>query len=166
MRSRAPKPKIRAIENLGGTRMRPANIRRLMAACAAVAGLLTAALPAAAQTTSDPTMRPDTPMPAYPAQSRKNKEASVVQMKLCVEADGRVSKADVAQTSGYPNLDNAVVKWVKSIQFNPAVKGSTPVALCDFAMSYEFQVTKGPTRQQQTNNPFDIGPVTGAANGP
>ncbi|MEQ1784189.1 MAG: energy transducer TonB [Hyphomonadaceae bacterium] len=146
--------------------MRHANIRRLMVACAAVAGLLTAAMPAAAQTTSDPTMRPNTPLPAYPTQSRKAKEAGVVQLKLCVEADGRVSKADVSQTSGYTNLDNAVLKWVKGIQLNPAMKGSTPVALCDFGMSYEFQVTKGPTQQPQTNNPFDIGPVTGAANGP
>ena len=47
---------------------------------------------------TDPTLRPNTPMPAYPAQSRKRKEAGVVRMKLCVEADGRVSKADLAET--------------------------------------------------------------------
>ena len=46
------------------------------------------------------------------------------------------------------------------------MKGATPVAVCDFPMKYEFQVTKGPDRLQQTNNAFDIGPATGLASGP
>jgi hypothetical protein len=46
------------------------------------------------------------------------------------------------------------------------MKASTPVAVCNFPMKYEFQVTKSPDRQQQTNNAFDIGPATGLASGP
>ncbi|MFT3723600.1 MAG: energy transducer TonB [Hyphomonadaceae bacterium] len=122
--------------------------------------------PVATEATTDPSLRPDTPMPAYPKQSRAKKEAGVVRVKLCVEADGRVTKADIAQTSGFPNLDNAVLKWVQGVRFNAAMKGATPVAVCDFPLKYEFQVTKGPTRQEQTTNPFDIGPATGLATGP
>lgn len=122
--------------------------------------------PAATVATTDPTLRPNTPLPAYPQQSRKNMEAGIVRMKLCVEADGRVSKADVVETSGFPNLDNAALKWVRDVRFIPALQGTTPVALCDFRLKYEFQVTKGPTRQQQTSNPFDIGPPAGMAKGP
>ncbi len=122
--------------------------------------------PFAAEATIDPTLRPNTPMPDYPKQSRAKKEAGIVRVKLCVDAAGHVTKADLAQTSGFPNLDNAVLKWVQGIQFNAAMKGSTPVAVCDFPLKYEFQVTKGPTRQEQTTNPFDIGPATGLATGP
>jgi TonB family protein len=152
-----------------------ATVRNLLLAGVAVVGLGAASLftahaeqqttitPAAA---TDPTLRPNTPMPTYPPQSRKRKEAGVVRIKLCVEADGRVSKADLAETSGFPNLDNAVLTWVKGVKFNPATNGTTAVALCDFPLKYEFQVTKGPTTQQQTNNAFDIGPPTGLAGGP
>ena len=122
--------------------------------------------PTATESISDPTLRPNTPLPAYPRESRPKKEAGVVRIKLCVEVDGRVSKADLAQTSGFTNLDNAVLKWAKWIQLSPAMKGATPVAVCDFPMKYEFQVTKGPDRQQKANNAFDIGPATGLASGP
>lgn len=122
--------------------------------------------PGAAETTTDPSLRPNTPMPDYPKQSRSKKEAGVVRVKLCVDAAGHVTKADLAQTSGFPNLDAAVMKWVQGVQFNAAMKGATPVAVCDFPLKYEFQVTKGPTRQEQTTNPFDIGPATGLAAGP
>ncbi len=155
-------------------------MRRTTACCLMIASLtfpgLLAALPpsahaepqspAATDATSDPTLRPNTPLPAYPRESRPKKEAGVVRIKLCVEADGQVSKADLAQTSGFANLDNAVLKWAKGLQLNPAMKASTPVAVCNFPMKYEFQVTKSPDRQQQTNNAFDIGPATGLASGP
>lgn len=120
----------------------------------------------AAEATSDPTLRPNTPMPAYPRESRARKEAGVVRVTLCVEADGSVGKADLRETSGFPNLDNAVLKWVKDIRFNPAMKDASAVAVCDVPFKYEFLVVKGPPRQQQTTNPFDIGPATGIASGP
>ena len=155
--------------------MTPTTVRRLMIAGPAVAGLLTPSLLAAhadpqtlaaAEARPDPTLRPDTPLPAYPREARGKREAGVVRMTLCIEADGRVSKADLAQTRGFPNLDNAVLKWANGIRFNPAMKGATPVTLCDFPMTYAFRVTKGPTQQQQTNNAFDAGPATALASGP
>jgi TonB family protein len=113
---------------------------------------------AATEATADPTLRPNTPLPVYPPQSRKNKEAGIVRLTLCVDAAGRVARADLAQSSGFTNLDNAVLKWAQDIQFNPAMKGSAPVAVCDFPLKYEFQVTKGPTQQTRTTNRFCIGP--------
>ena len=116
-------------------------------------------VPAATEATSDPTLRLNTPLPVYPPQSRKKKEAGVVRLMLCVDAAGRATKVDLAQSSGFPNLDNAVLKWAQDIQFNPAMNGSAPVAVCDFPLKYEFQVTKGPTQPPtRTTNPFDIGP--------
>jgi TonB family protein len=147
--------------------MKHANVRSLaivgaIAASLAVSPTLAAyadQTPVATEAASDPTLRLNTQMPVYPPQSRRNKEAGVVRVKLCVDETGRTTKADLSETSGFPNLDNAVLKWVKDIRFNPAMKGSAPVAVCDFPLKYEFQVTKGkdllPTR---TTNPFDIGP--------
>ena len=135
-------------------------VRSLMIASLAMASLATASahadppVPAA----TDPTLRPTTPMPVYPPQSRKKKEAGVVRLMLCVDAAGRATKVDLTQSSGFPNLDNAVLKSAQEIQFNPAMNGSSPVAVCDFPLKYEFQVTKGPTQQSRTTNPFDIGP--------
>ena len=143
---------------------RLATVCSLMIASLAMASLATASahadppVPAATEATSDPTLRPTTPMPAYPPQSRKKKEAGVVRLMLCVDAAGRATKVDLTQSSGFPNLDNAVLKWAQEIQFNPAMKGSAPVAVCDFPLKYEFQVTKSPTQQSRTTNPFDIGP--------
>src|ERR1051325_8488085 len=150
-----------------------ATVRSLMIAGLAIASVTTATLACAdpptqtaAAATTDPTFRPKTPLPAYPAESRKNKEAGVVHVKLCIDATGKVTKADLSESSGFPNLDNAVLKWIQGVQFNPAMNGPPPVALCDFPFKYEFQITKGPTRQEKTNNPFDIGPAGGLAAGP
>jgi len=116
------------------------------------------AQPAPAPTT-DPSMRPNTPLPVYPPASRKKLEAGVVRLSLCIDATGRVNKTDLTQSSGFPNLDNAVLKWAHDLQLNPAKSGATPVAVCDFPFKYEFQVTKGPDQlMTRTTNPFDIGP--------
>jgi protein TonB len=115
--------------------------------------------PPAPAPTTDPSMRPNTPLPVYPPASRKKQEAGVVRLSLCIDAAGRVSKADLTQSSGFPNLDNAVLKWAQDLQVNPAKSGATPVAVCDFPFKYEFQVTKGPDQlMTRTTNPFDIGP--------
>ncbi len=83
----------------------------------------------------------------------------MVKLSLCVDAAGQVTKADVAHSSGFPNLDNAVLKWIHGVEMNPAMQGATPVAVCDIPFSYEFKVTKGPDKlQNRTTNPFDIGP--------
>jgi TonB family protein len=142
---------------------------KLAAVSSLVIMALAAALPLAAHaapqaqpvaaTTTDPSMRPNTPLPVYPPASRSKKEAGVVRLTLCVDAAGHVTKSDLAQSSGFPNLDNAVLKWAHDLQLNPAKSGDTPVAVCDFPIKYEFQVTKGQTQlPTRTTNPFDIGP--------
>jgi protein TonB len=136
-----------------------------LAICAAGLPLAAYADPPTPEPTRYPSLRPNTPLPAYPAASRRHKEAGVVKMALCVDATGKVTKADVAQSSGFPNLDNAAVKWAVGLQVNPALAGATPVAVCDVPFSYEFKVTKGPTQPPtRTTNPFDIGPPS--ASGP
>lgn len=117
--------------------------------------------------TTDPSFRPNTPLPVYPPASRRNKEAGVVRLRLCIDGAGNVAKADLAQSSGFPNLDNAVLKWASGLQLNPAKSGDKPVAICDFPFKYEFQVTKGPEQPMtRTTNPFDVGPPSGMASGP
>jgi TonB family protein len=112
-----------------------------------------------AQVTTDPTIRPNTALPVYPPASRKKQEAGVVKLALCVDVKGKVTRTDLAESSGFPNLDNAVLKWAKALTLNPAKAGETPVAVCDVPFNYEFQVTKGPDQlMTRTTNPFDIGP--------
>jgi protein TonB len=134
-----------------------------IAVCAFAAPLAARAAPPAPtpEPTSYPSLRPNTPLPEYPAASRRHKEAGVVKVALCVDATGKVTKADMAQSSGFPNLDKAVVKWIVGLQVNPALAGATPVAVCDIPFSYEFKVTKAPTQPPtRTTNPFDVGPAS------
>ncbi|MEO8136769.1 MAG: energy transducer TonB [Betaproteobacteria bacterium] len=115
--------------------------------------------PAAPITKTNPSFPPNTPTPAYPKASRKAKEAGMVKAMVCIDPTGHVTKADIAQSSGHPNLDNAVLQWLRTVKLNPATENGQPVDVCDYPLSYEFIVKKGayqpPTR---TTNPFDIGP--------
>ncbi|MBI1359157.1 MAG: TonB family protein [Alphaproteobacteria bacterium] len=134
-------------------------VRSFAISALAAALLMTAHADPPAAATTEPTFRADTPLPAYPPRSRRHKEAGVVKLALCVDAAGKVTKADLAKSSGYPNLDKAVLTWIHSVTMNPAMRGATPVAVCDIPFSYEFKVTKGPDKlQTRTTNPFDVGP--------
>lgn len=117
--------------------------------------------PTAPATKTNPSFPSNTPTPAYPKASRKAKEAGVVKAMVCIDPTGNVTKADIAQSSGHPNLDNVVLQWLRTVKLNPATENGQSVNVCDYPFSYEFQVTQQPEkpRPTQAGNPGDIAGV-------
>lgn len=67
--------------------------------------------------------------PPYPPNARRLSEQGSVTLKIMVTAQGAVSDAQVVQTSGYPDLDQTAVEWVKAHwRYKPAMQGGVAVA--------------------------------------
>lgn len=66
--------------------------------------------------------------PDYPASCRMRREEGAVTLEIEIAADGLVSHASVASSSGYRELDEAALKAVKAARFSPARSGRRPVA--------------------------------------
>lgn len=68
-------------------------------------------------------------IPEYPPLSRAAGEKGAVQLLIMIDANGNVSNATVARSSGYQRLDEAAVSWVKAHwRYRPAVRDGIPVA--------------------------------------
>lgn len=67
------------------------------------------------------------PAPAYPTLSRRLNETGRVLLRVKVSADGLPTEIDVAQSSGYPRLDEAAREAVRGWKFVPARQGDKPV---------------------------------------
>jgi iron complex outermembrane recepter protein len=106
--------------------------------------LVAFAAPAAAQPPAGPALPPPAPPPAppvvtpptvvhhvdavYPASALPSHEHADVVLTLTVDVDGHVSKVDVAQSSGKPDLDEAAVVAARQWTFTAATRGGKPVA--------------------------------------
>ncbi len=64
----------------------------------------------------------------YPASALASLEHADVVLTLTVDVDGHVSKVDVAQSSGAPDLDEAAVVAARQWTFTPAMRDGKPVA--------------------------------------
>ena len=68
------------------------------------------------------------PAPAYPADSRRNREEGRILLRVLVNRDGRPETVQLQQSSGYPGLDQAALDAVQRWRFVPAQRGDTPVS--------------------------------------
>ena len=66
--------------------------------------------------------------PDYPKGSRQRGEQGDVVIEMTVNPQGEVDKAAVVTTSGFPELDEAALRAVRSARFSPARSGSEPVS--------------------------------------
>lgn len=66
--------------------------------------------------------------PDYPRGARQRGEQGSVVLEIRVDADGRVAEVRVVDSTGFPELDAAAVKAVKSASFTPAKSDGEPVA--------------------------------------
>lgn len=92
--------------------------------------MMTRAQPPAAagdQTVSRPNFSVTRP-PAYPRQAVVRRWEGTVRLLLHVDATGRVHKADVLKSSGYPILDREAVRAVTRWRGRPAMRGDKAVA--------------------------------------
>lgn len=66
----------------------------------------------------------------YPNASIKAKESGTVEMNICVSSAGTVDSVEVAQSSGFPRLDDAALGLASEYRFQPATRAGHPVAAC------------------------------------
>ncbi|WP_437982017.1 TonB-dependent siderophore myxochelin receptor MxcH [Sorangium sp. So ce117] len=78
----------------------------------------------------------------YPAAALAQGREGTVVLRLGIEADGRVSAADVAQAAGH-GFDEAAQAAAQRFLFSPARRGDTPVA-SRILYAYEFHLPEAP----------------------
>ena len=65
----------------------------------------------------------------FPDASRRAEEEGVVRVRFVIDVSGKVSACEVAQTSGFPRLDDATCKVImRRWRYNPATQNGQPVA--------------------------------------
>jgi protein TonB len=91
-------------------------------------------------TPAKPTFIPDVSDYYPPAEQRAGHEGRTG-VKLCLDAAGKVSTAEVNQTSNFPALDDAALKVAKGMKFKPATSEGKPVATC-LSLPVKFELHK------------------------
>lgn len=83
--------------------------------------------------------------PAYPSQARRLNEEGIVQISVCVDANGLVDSVALKTSSGFPILDEAAVKHFQRtrIKLNPATEDGKPVRICDLVLPIRFALQQG-----------------------
>jgi len=66
-------------------------------------------------------------MPVYPRESREKGEEGRVVISLTIRADGMAADIKVAESSGYPRLDQAALEAVRNSTFIPATRFGLPI---------------------------------------
>ena len=66
--------------------------------------------------------------PDYPKTARQRGEEGAVVLALSIDERGRVNRAEVAETSGFAELDDAAVRAAERARFVPAKSGRTSVS--------------------------------------
>ena len=65
--------------------------------------------------------------PTYPPVSRRNGEEGIVRLKVLVDEKGRAKDVQIAQSSGFPRLDEAAKQAVARWKFVAATNGSSAI---------------------------------------
>lgn len=75
-----------------------------------------------------------------PLLSRRSGEQGLVQLRILVDAQGRLKEASVKKSSGYERLDKAALEDIKSARFSPYLLQGQPVEWETTAqLSYELE---------------------------
>ena len=79
--------------------------------------------------------------PPYPVAARTDGHQGIVTLQITVGPNGDVANATVAQSSGFPELDQAAVEWVTNHwKYKPAVQGGVPVtSTTQAAVKFDLQ---------------------------
>lgn len=89
-----------------------------------------------------PKILPATP-PPYPASEVRKNNQGVTKLSVCLDTRGRVTSATLAETSGHPVLDQAAMKWVRTLKFTPLTLDGAPQSICNHAVDYEWTLKRG-----------------------
>ena len=77
------------------------------------------------------------PRPPYPALSRRLGEQGRVLVRVLIEPDGRPSKAELQESSGYDRLDQTALQTVMRWRFVPGKRAGVPEAMW-FSVPIQF----------------------------
>jgi protein TonB len=77
--------------------------------------------------------------PTYPNSALRQGIQGTTLLKVHVLIDGRVGEIIVQQSAGHPDLDQAATDAVRRWRFDPARRGSDPVAMW-VLLPVEFQI--------------------------
>lgn len=69
------------------------------------------------------------PKPVFPNSSRRKKESGVVTVRVVVGEDGRVADISLHRSSGFTDLDQAVVAAVRNWRWSPTLRDGRPVRI-------------------------------------
>lgn len=118
------------------------NIARRIAAVAVAAACLAAYSPAARAdvTYYTPPSFKHRVSPIYPDSARAKHEKGAVVLKVLVGADGKPKQFMIFKSSGYKDLDDAVMTAAKASTYNAATRGSTPT-IGFYDVTYTFTLT-------------------------
>ena len=64
--------------------------------------------------------------PEYPALSERREEEGTVTLRFTIDVSGHVTNADIANSSGYPRLDDAARDALSKCLFKPGMLNGTP----------------------------------------
>jgi protein TonB len=79
--------------------------------------------------------------PAYPSGPRRLGIQGTTMLRVHVLADGRIGDLLVERSAGHPDLDQAAMEAVRRWRFEPARRGSDPVAMW-VLLPVEFRLTQ------------------------
>jgi periplasmic protein TonB len=77
--------------------------------------------------------------PTYPSDAVRLQQHGRVTLRLHVTADGQVARAEVATSSGFPQLDQAALSSIAAWRFHPAEQAGKPVPDV-IEMAVEFRI--------------------------
>ncbi len=63
----------------------------------------------------------------YPLESWKQNAEGTTHVRILVTAEGGVEGVEVVESSGDPALDSAAVRGALAMEFEPALRGNTPI---------------------------------------
>ncbi len=78
--------------------------------------------------------------PVYPVASIRAQEQGVSGIEVCVGANGRVTSASLARSSGFARLDEAAMRWVRQARFTPGTISGSPSPMCGHEVYYEWNL--------------------------
>ena len=80
--------------------------------------------------------------PNYPPTDIRQNHQGLSGLKVCIDAGGRVTSANLASSSGYASLDQAAMKWVRERKFTPAKVDGRPQSICGHPVVYEWRLDR------------------------
>lgn len=79
-------------------------------------------------------------LPPYPTIAIRRNAEGDTSLAVCLDARGRVTSASLAGSSGHDSLDQAALKWVRTLKFKPLTVDGAAQPICNHTVTYEWRL--------------------------